>query len=146
MLKHVSLTLSAMETFGERVRRLRRALGLKQKQCVEGIPGLGASGLSQIELGRVKNVRPDNLIGLAKKLRVTAEELVTGKSLPKHPGLPDNAVVLNGEVTEIPRAAARLLERYTQISEGAQDNLRGYAERLWEAEEDAGKRPRPKKL
>jgi transcriptional regulator with XRE-family HTH domain len=146
MLKPVSLTLSAMETLGERVRRLRLALGLNQKQCVEGIPGLGASALSQIEQGQVKNVRPDNLIGLAKKLRVTAEELVTGKAPPKHPGLPENAVVFNGEVTEVPRAAARLLERYTHLSEDAQDNLRGYVERLWDAEEDAGKRPRPKKL
>lgn len=68
-----------IETLGERVRRLRKALSLTQHEAVEGVPGMTASALSQLESGSTKGLRPENLIALARRLGVTPEELVIGE-------------------------------------------------------------------
>lgn len=68
-----------IETLGERVRRLRDGLGLTQEEAVQGIPGMSASALSQLENGVSKGTKPDNLIALARRLCVSPEELVTGR-------------------------------------------------------------------
>lgn len=80
MLELSPLNVAGMkETLGERVRRLREERGLTQPQLVARIPGMSASALSQLENGLSKGVRPNNLIGLARELDVTPEELVEGR-------------------------------------------------------------------
>lgn len=87
MLQLSGLNLPGMvrETLGERVRRLREAEGLTQEQLVARIPGMTASALSQLENGVSKGVKPENLIGLARELEVSPEELVEGdgERIPK---------------------------------------------------------------
>lgn len=67
-----------METFGERVRRLREALNLNQRELAASVPGMSESAISQLENGVTKGVKPQNLIDLARALRTTPEELVEG--------------------------------------------------------------------
>lgn len=64
-----------MESLGERVRRLRKALGLKQGEVVRNVPGMTPSALSQIESGKTKELRGQNLVDLARALQTTPEEL-----------------------------------------------------------------------
>jgi phage repressor protein C with HTH and peptisase S24 domain len=67
------------ETLGERVRRLREARGMSQEDLVKGMPEFSASALSQVESGRSKGMKPGNLVEIARRLDLTAEELVTGR-------------------------------------------------------------------
>lgn len=67
-----------IETMGVRVKRLRMALQLTQEEVVQTVPGMSASALSQLESGKSRGVRPENLIELARALKVSPEELVYG--------------------------------------------------------------------
>lgn len=87
------------ETLGQRVRRLRKALKLTQGQVVQHIPGLTASALSQIENGQTKVLQGPNLIGLARALGVSVDELNDGVEKGASP--PDGKYVLVREYTAI---------------------------------------------
>lgn len=64
---------------GERIRQLREAQGLSQRQL--SLPGVTASYISRVEKGdRFPSVRV--LRGLAPKLGVSAEFLETGQESP----------------------------------------------------------------
>jgi transcriptional regulator with XRE-family HTH domain len=125
-----------METIGQRIKRMRLALKLTQKEAVAQIPGMSPSALSQIEIGMTQDVKAENLLGLAKRFGVTVEELITGKPASRYPNLPENAVIIGGRITELPRSAVGLLTRYLDVSETAQDQLRGLAERLHDQEKE----------
>lgn len=88
------------ETIGERVRRLRKALGLTQGQVVQHIPGMTASALSQIETGETKTVQGPNLVGLARALGVSVEELADGVRGASEP-LPNGKYIFVREYSAI---------------------------------------------
>jgi transcriptional regulator with XRE-family HTH domain len=63
------------ETIGERVRRLREAAGLTQKQLAERA-GVPLPTLRQVEQMVTKAPRPETLLGLARALGVKVGELM----------------------------------------------------------------------
>lgn len=69
-----------METMGERARKRREELQLKQKDVAAQVPGMTESALSQLESGSTKGVKPQNLLHLARALRMSVEELVEGRA------------------------------------------------------------------
>ena len=71
---------SAVETVGERLRRLRRAKALSQRELAS--PGVSYAYISRIEAGaRTPSVKA--LRVLAKKLGVSVDYLETGRDLPE---------------------------------------------------------------
>src|SRR3989441_2783417 len=75
---------SAFETVGERLRRLRSAKGLSQRELAS--PGVSYAYISRIEAGaRTPSVKA--LRQLASKLGVSVEQLETGKPTPVEQGV-----------------------------------------------------------
>lgn len=70
---------SAVETVGERLKRLRSERGLSQKEIAA--PGVGSAYISRIEEGE-RNPSLRALRLLADKLGVTLEHLETGREIP----------------------------------------------------------------
>ena len=67
-----------METFGKRIRRLRKNLKLTQKQLAARM-SISRVAISKWESGESENIKLDNLMSLCKILAISAEELITGK-------------------------------------------------------------------
>lgn len=67
---------------GDRIREAREALGYTQGDLAKK-SGITASAVSQWEKGDVKNIKPENLLLIAKALDRNIEYLVHGKG-PKH--------------------------------------------------------------
>lgn len=66
------------ETLGDRIRQARIAAGLTQEQ-LGAVAGISGSAITQLENGETKTLKPENLFKIAKKLRKSAEWLVTGE-------------------------------------------------------------------
>jgi len=66
------------ETMGDRIQQARLAAGLTQSE-LGAAAGISSSAISQIESGESKNLKPENLFKIAKKLHKSAEWLVTGE-------------------------------------------------------------------
>jgi transcriptional regulator with XRE-family HTH domain len=113
-----------METLGQRVRRLRGERKLTQEQLVANIPGMKASALSQLEGGQSKTVKPENLLGLAKALGLTMEELVTGKLAGGHK--PQSATIHAPMVSD--SRTERMLAVWDQLPWEIQDDYIGMME------------------
>lgn len=65
-----------MKTFGERIRELRKAAGLTQREFAEQL-GIDFTYVSKIENGRIEIPPSENLINrMASLLNVDAEELL----------------------------------------------------------------------
>lgn len=75
-----------MNSFGDRVKAERLALGLSQKQ-LGSMSGLSQTTISDIERGR--NVSSSEIIPLARALKVPADWLADGRD-PKYPHRPDD--------------------------------------------------------
>jgi len=72
---------TARETFGQRLRRLRKERGMAQRELAE--PGISYAYISRIEAGqRHPSVKAIRL--LARKLGVSAEYLETGREVSEH--------------------------------------------------------------
>ncbi len=81
-----SFAMGEPKTFGERVRNLRRALGLSQILLAQKVK-IGQSSISDIEQNVTKpaEVKATTLSGLAKALGVNAGFLINGKDTPVEP-------------------------------------------------------------
>ena len=62
-------------TIGRRIRQRRRALDITQEKFEE-ITGIKQSHLSALESGRIKIVKSDTLVKLARALQVSADWLL----------------------------------------------------------------------
>ena len=71
--------MSGSETIGERLRRLREAQGLTQRDLIA--PGVSAQYISKIERGQ-RNASVKALRKIAPKLGITAQYLETGSDIP----------------------------------------------------------------
>jgi transcriptional regulator with XRE-family HTH domain len=74
----IAYMAQAIETIGDRIKRVREELGLTQKQVGEAA-GISSSAVSQIESGNSTTLKPENLFPIAEILGKDAEWLVTGK-------------------------------------------------------------------
>ncbi len=68
-------------TLGQRIKTLRKALGLSQEQLAERI-GIHQGSLSELERGRTKKGFGETIVKLATALHTNPEWLVTGKGSP----------------------------------------------------------------
>lgn len=66
------------ETLGQRVRRLRTELKMKQPQVAKLVPGMSASAISQLENDITKELKGKNLVDLAKALQTSPDQLLDG--------------------------------------------------------------------
>ena len=78
-----------IETFGERLARLRKAKGLTQKELAD-LVGFSQRMMAHYEK-HVKRPTPEKLGPIAKALGVTLEELLGIASVKRQPGAPKNA-------------------------------------------------------
>lgn len=83
------------ETIGDRVRRLRTALGLNQSELAEMI-GKAPQRIQSLEAGTIKN--PRYLVRLAEVLKVTPQYLETGQVDPVNETLPVGKLRVEGIV------------------------------------------------
>ena len=67
-----------MNTIGSRIKEARLKAGLKQADIVRAV-GVSSPTVSDWEGGKIKSIEGENLIKLAKALRVSPEWLQTGK-------------------------------------------------------------------
>ena len=112
-------TLGRMET-GKRIRALRLARGMKQKDLAKRL-GIAAPSLSELETGESKEPSGPVLAGLCRELETNAEFLLTGKG---HPGV---AVPINGDQAELQAI-------YAALPESARTRLLDYARGLRDAQ------------
>lgn len=75
-----------METIGERIERLREAAKISVAEMAAAA-GVTLSALRQLETNKTKNPRPETLLGIARRLGVSMEEIVDPKS-KRHPKSP----------------------------------------------------------
>lgn len=73
--------ISELSTFAQRVKGLRRAVGLNQPELAEKI-GVTKALISQIEAGAVKEVKMELLFKMAAALSISARFLATGRGSP----------------------------------------------------------------
>lgn len=66
-----------METFGDRLQRLRKAAGLSRQQFADEV-GISRSAVTMIENGQTKSMAASNLLRAAEVLRVSPDELQHG--------------------------------------------------------------------
>jgi len=66
------------ETLGDRIRHARLSANLTQEQ-LGAVAGISGSAINQLESGETKTMKPENLFKIARKLRKSAEWLVTGE-------------------------------------------------------------------
>lgn len=71
-------TRKSAETMGDRIRRSREQLGITQAE-LGAVAGISASAIGQCESGDTKQMKPENLFKIARKLGKSAEWLVTGE-------------------------------------------------------------------
>jgi transcriptional regulator with XRE-family HTH domain len=71
-----------MQTLGERIRQVRKAAGLTQKQLEEA-SGVPQNTISRVEIGSVQEISTKTLVGLAKALNVSADYLLGLKEEPE---------------------------------------------------------------
>ena len=67
---------------GQRIKMLRERIGISQSELGKEM-GLSRASISQYEMGVIKEMKMNQLIKMAKALRVDAEELATGKPSSK---------------------------------------------------------------
>lgn len=72
-----------MENLGTRVRKKRKELDLTQ-EALGRLVGISGQAVSQIERGDTSQAKGDTLLGLARALRTTPEELQTGRPPTGH--------------------------------------------------------------
>lgn len=77
-----------IETTGDRIKKLRIAKGLSQAG-LGNHAGVSRAAVSQWESGNTKELRPTNLLEIAKALGTTVEYLVLGKDDAEPRGLLD---------------------------------------------------------
>lgn len=65
---------------GERVRELRKGRGMTQSELAEAL-GVDQVYVSRIESGRLKNVKPEVVKGLAELFNVSIEYVLVGDAL-----------------------------------------------------------------
>lgn len=80
-----------VEKMGDRLRRLRLAAGLSQDE-LGAAASISGSAISQIESGKTKNLSPENLFDIARKLNKSPEWLVTGEGPETPQGLLAEAI------------------------------------------------------
>lgn len=78
----IAYMAKAIETIGDRIARVRKALGLTQEE-VAAAAGIKASAISQAESGKSKSIKAENLFPIAAILDKDPEWLVTGKGSEK---------------------------------------------------------------
>jgi transcriptional regulator with XRE-family HTH domain len=101
----------ALENLGARIRALRKQRGLAQEALARRAD-VSLNLVGRLELGMVKNPHYLTLVGLARALDVTVEELVEDPALPKGPapqksGQPSQEVDF---ILEVATASEVLLE------------------------------------
>ncbi|OQX08375.1 MAG: hypothetical protein BWK73_25580 [Thiothrix lacustris] len=79
-----------MERITDRIKKARLDANLKKIEIARRV-GVSAPTVSDWESGKIKSIEGENLIRLAKCLRVTPEWLLTGKETGGLPALPDQA-------------------------------------------------------
>lgn len=115
-------TVNRMQT-GKRIRALRIARGLKQKDLAKAI-GIAAPSLSELETGQSKEPSGPVLTALCRVLQTNAEWLLTGK------GDPGAALPINGDQAELQAI-------YSALPETARTRLLDYARGLRDAHDPA---------
>lgn len=118
-----------METFGERVRRLRKERGLTVTALAQRIQ-ISEGGIRQIESGQTKQAAFDTGLKLAAVLAVSPAELAWGQSgstnLPLASQDSDRLRVLEDQLREVQTLLANLNERVIPLFEraSAEEQLR----------------------
>lgn len=113
-----------MQSFGEKVRSLRKKNGMNQKSLAE-ISGISAATISRIESGKVERVRPDTLVNLASSLGASAEYL-TGRTTQITPG----------DLMKADECFTDILSNYTKLSRNRRLVLQEMASFLATEQED----------
>lgn len=101
-----------METIGERVRRLREALGIKRKDLASAV-GLSYTGLADLESGKAKS--STKLHRLAAKLGVSSAYLETGKEERETPVTPSQSQLVRLDTEMILDVVHSLQEVFKEI-------------------------------
>lgn len=99
--------IAQMETFGQRVKRLRELRGLTQSQLAKQAGFSHQSAIGNIESGKREGSR--NLASLAAALSVDPFYLETGKGTPA--GISDEAIQIARIFDSLPQADRQRLSR-----------------------------------
>lgn len=75
---------------GERIKDLRKSMGLTQPELAE-LAKIKQASLSELETGETKRPRGDTLVRIAKALQVDPDWLITGAGSPARAVQPDEA-------------------------------------------------------
>jgi DNA-binding XRE family transcriptional regulator len=99
-----------METFGQRIRKYRKSLGLTQEDLAGRI-NLTREAISKWESGASENIKLDNLMALCKVFSLSAEELITGKK-------PKDAADPGGGIHPLSDIKRTLMEHINKLDDG----------------------------
>ena len=75
ILQAIFANIGRMETIGERIERLRKEAKIPAGALAKAA-GVSLSAIQQLEKNESKNPRPETLLGIARKLGKTMEEIV----------------------------------------------------------------------
>jgi len=122
--------MTKKETFGERVRRLRKGLGMTQPALAKACH-IKQSSLSVIENGETKpaNMKAPTLAGLAAALKTTPSFLLTGIEAPARP----KEDALFNQLTEL----------YHGLTPKSRDEVLGLANYLYSKEHPEASKANP---
>lgn len=113
--KSIRLQNQYMQSMGERIRQLRKMMGLSQERLAELLE-IKQPSLSDIETGKTETLASSTLVGLVKHLRTTHEFILQGAD-------PDVGI-------ETAIAQAELANIYAALSRDKRAELLGFARGL----------------
>ncbi len=85
ILNAILANIGRMETIGERIERLRKEAKIPAGALAKAA-GVSLSAIRQLEKNESKNPRPETLLGIARKLGKTMEEIVDPGAAPVQAG------------------------------------------------------------
>lgn len=112
----------ALETIGERIRRLRKRLKLSQAVLGQAV-GVSTSAVQKWESGETSQLKAENLLALAAALKVRAEYLQFGEGELFRSAFEEMAEVVDRIRGSINHPAGTPLTRAESIASGVADGL-----------------------